>query len=81
VINLIEAPGFLANKDDESSLIATIPVSLLQAREEQATGRMKRKMLAIRKLFEHGASKVIIADGRRQRPVADALAGKGTLIE
>jgi acetylglutamate/LysW-gamma-L-alpha-aminoadipate kinase len=80
VINLIEAPGFLADKDDETSLIATIAASELQAREEQVAGRMKRKMLAIRKLFEHGAGKVIIADGRRQQPVADALAGKGTVI-
>jgi acetylglutamate/LysW-gamma-L-alpha-aminoadipate kinase len=80
VIHLIEAPGFLANKDDETSLIAAIPASDLQAREEQVAGRMKRKMLAIRKLFEHGASKVIIADGRRRQPVTDALAGKGTVI-
>jgi acetylglutamate/LysW-gamma-L-alpha-aminoadipate kinase len=41
---------------------------------------MKRKMLAVRKLFEHGASKVIIGDGRLEHPVADALAGKGTVI-
>jgi acetylglutamate/LysW-gamma-L-alpha-aminoadipate kinase len=42
---------------------------------------MKRKMLAFRKLFEHGASKVIISDGRSAHPVKDALAGKGTVIE
>ena len=38
-------------------------------------------MLAFRKLFEHGASKVIISDGRSAHPVADALAGQGTVIE
>jgi len=37
--------------------------------------------LAVRKLFEHGASRVIIADGRSEHPVADALSGKGTVIE
>jgi len=41
---------------------------------------MKRKMLAVRKLFEAGASRVIIADGRSEHPVSDALSGKGTVI-
>ncbi|HSB05866.1 MAG TPA: [LysW]-aminoadipate kinase [Thermodesulfobacteriota bacterium] len=81
VINLIEAPGFLENKDDEGSLIKRIPVAELEAREQQSEGRMKRKILAVRKLFEHGASRVVIADGRGEHPVADALSGKGTVIE
>ena len=80
VINLIGAPGFLENKDDESSLIQHIAAAELEAREQQVDGRMKRKMLAVRKLFEHGASRVIIGDGRLEHPVADALAGKGTVI-
>jgi acetylglutamate/LysW-gamma-L-alpha-aminoadipate kinase len=81
VINLIEAPGFLEDKDDENSLIRKIPATELEAREQQVDGRMKRKMLAVRILFEHGASRVIIADGRSEHPVADALLGKGTVIE
>ena len=81
VINLIEAPGFLENKDDEGSLIKRISQAQLEAREQQVEGRMKRKMLAVRKLFEHGASRVIIADGRREHPVAEALSGEGTVIE
>jgi acetylglutamate/LysW-gamma-L-alpha-aminoadipate kinase len=81
VINLIEAPGFLENKEDETSLIRRIPVVELERREQQVDGRMKRKMLAVRKLFEVGASRVIIADGRGEHPVTDALSGKGTVIE
>jgi len=81
VINLIEAPGFLENRNDAASLIKKIPASQLEAREQQVEGRMKRKMLAFRKLFEHGASRVIIADGRGEHPVKDALAGNGTVIE
>ena len=81
VINLIEAPGFLEDKDDEGSLIRRIAVAELEAREQQVDGRMKRKMLAVRRLFEHGASRVVIADGRTEHPVADALSGKGTVIE
>jgi len=81
VINLIEAPGFLENKEDETSLIRRIPVVELEAREQQVDGRMKRKMMAVRKLCELGASRVIIADGRREHPIADALFGIGTVIE
>ena len=80
VINLIGAPGFLENSDDETSLIKHIAASELEAREQQVDGRMKRKMLSVRKLFEQGASRVIIADGRLAHPVAEALAGKGTVI-
>jgi len=81
IINFIEAPGFLADKDDPTSLIRTIPAATLEAREQQVEGRMKRKMLAIRKLFEQGATKVIISDGRAEHPVKDALAARGTVIE
>ena len=80
VINLIEAAGFLENKEDGSSLIESIPASELAAREQQVDGRMKRKMLAVKKLFEQGASRVIISDGRTDHPVTAALAGKGTVI-
>ena len=52
----------------------------LEARERQVEGRMKRKMLALKKLFEQGATRIIIADGRNEHPVIDALAGKGTVI-
>lgn len=81
VINLIEAAGFLEDQNNAASLIKRIPAAELEARENQVEGRMQRKMLALRKLFEHGASKVIIADGRRDHPVNDALAGRGTVIQ
>ncbi|MGD8293933.1 MAG: [LysW]-aminoadipate kinase [Desulfobacterales bacterium] len=81
VINLIEAPGFLASKDDDRTLIEKIPSRDLQAREQQVEGRMKRKMLALKKLFEQGATRIIISDGRSEHPVTDALLGKGTVIE
>jgi len=81
VIHLIEAPGFLEKKDDESTLIRRIAVPELEAREQQVEGRMKRKILAIRKLFEQGVTRVLLADGRAEHPVLDALSGKGTVIE
>jgi acetylglutamate/LysW-gamma-L-alpha-aminoadipate kinase len=80
VINLIEATGFLEDQDDDASLIERISPAELEAREQKVEGRMKRKMLSLKKLFELGASRVIISDGRSEHPVTDALAGKGTVI-
>jgi [amino group carrier protein]-L-2-aminoadipate 6-kinase len=81
IFQFIEAPGFLERKEDPESLVRTITRSELAAREEQVEGRMKRKMLALKNLFESGAGTVIIADGRTGHPVKDALAGKGTVIQ
>lgn len=79
-ISLIEASGFLLDKNDPSSLISKISKTELEAMEEKVEGRMKRKILAMRKLFEGGDTTVIISDGRTEHPILDALNGKGTTI-
>lgn len=81
IIQLIEAPGFLENKDDPESIVREISPEELHRREENVEGRMKRKMLALRQLFENGASEVLISDGRTKHPIKDALDGKGTVIK
>ena len=81
IVQLIEAPGYLDDKDDPTSLVPVLSRSEIERREQQVEGRMKRKMLALKRLFESGASKVVIGDGRTDRPISDALAGKGTIIQ
>ncbi len=81
IVQLIEAPGFLEDKDDPTSLLAELSRSELERREQQVEGRMKRKMLALGRLMQDGVSKVIISDGRTDKPISDALAGKGTIIQ
>ena len=81
VVQMIEAPGFLADSGDSSSLIPRLTPPELTDWEEQVNGRMKRKLHALRKLFDYGAMKVIIADGRVRQPVRDAFSGRGTVIE
>jgi len=80
VVHLIEAPGFLADPADPASLIREIPRAEFERREVATEGRMKRKMMAIRRLFDGGAREVRIADGRTEHPLRDALAGAGTVI-
>ena len=81
VVQLIEAPGFMDDINDDRSLVPAISKAELDAREAQVEGRMKRKMLALKKLMENGAARVIISDGRVEHPVQNALSGKGTIIQ
>jgi acetylglutamate/LysW-gamma-L-alpha-aminoadipate kinase len=81
IISLIEEPGFLLDKNDPSTLISDISKAELEAMEQKVDGRMKRKILALRKLFESGDTTVILSDGRTEHPVIDALNGKGTTIK
>lgn len=81
IISLIEEPGFLLDKNDPSTLVSNISKAELEAMEQKVDGRMKRKILALRKLFESGDTTVILCDGRTEHPVIDALNGKGTTIK
>ncbi|MCX6174330.1 MAG: [LysW]-aminoadipate kinase [Ignavibacteriales bacterium] len=81
IISLIEAPGFLLDKNDPSSLVSNISKAELEVMEQKVEGRMKRKILALRKLFESGDTTVILSDGRTENPIKDALNGKGTTIQ
>jgi len=81
VISLIEEPGFLLDKNDPSTLVPNLLKEELEAMEQKVDGRMKRKILALRKLFESGNTTVILSDGRTEHPIIDALNGKGTIIK
>jgi len=80
IFQFIEAPGFMDDPSDENSLVPTLSGDELAAREQQVEGRMKRKMLALCKLFDQGGTKVIISDGRTEHPLLDAINGHGTTI-
>jgi len=80
VIQLIEAPGFLDDPADESSLVSNMSVSELHRREASVEGRIKRKLLALTRLCDGGKTHVIIADGRSEHPIIKALDGAGTHI-
>ena len=81
VIQLIEAPGFLNDANDENSLVARISKMELESREAQVEGRMKRKIHALTKLAATGVQRILISDGRVEHPIQDALNGKGTTIQ
>ncbi len=81
VIQLIEAPGFMEDVDDPDSLQRRLSREQLFEREQQAQGRIKRKLHALAKLAQGNVESIIISDGRIEHPVRDALAGGGTWIQ
>ena len=80
IVQLIEAPGFLDDAGDPTSVVGFMSRAEIERREAQVEGRMKRKMLALRRLFEAGAAEVVIGDGRVEHPIRAALDGAGTVV-
>jgi len=78
---LTAVPGLMKNFPDETTLIRQLPQSQFSAASEAAQGRMKKKILGAEEALKGGVSRVIIADGRIQNPISNALAGYGTVIQ
>ena len=81
LILLTAVPGLMKNFPDESTLIRQLPQSQLAAASEAAQGRMKKKVLGAEEALKGGVRRVIIADGRIQNPITNALLGNGTVIQ
>lgn len=81
VVQLIEAPGLLEDPLRPETVVARLDPGRVAALEGGATGRFKRKLRGIAKLFEAGPCRLVVADGRGAHPLRDALAGRGTVVE
>lgn len=80
LIILSNVPGLLRQFPDESTLIPHIDKAKVEQSLEFAEGRMKKKVLGASEALGLGVAEVVFADGRVEKPVANALAGKGTVI-
>ena len=81
LILLTAVSGLMEKFPDESTLIKKLPQDRLSSALEMAQGRMKKKVLGAEEALQGGVGKVIIADGRVEKPISAALAGNGTLIQ
>lgn len=81
IVHLIEAPGLLGKKDDPASLMPRLTWRELAQLEQRVEGRMRRKVLSLKSLAEQGSPRICIGDGRIDHPLAQALAGRGTVIQ
>ncbi len=80
LVILSNVPGLLANFPDEGSLIRQVRSDELERARRAAQGRMKRKVLAAEEALAGGVPRIILADSRRERPLASALRGEGTVF-
>jgi len=81
LVILSNVPGLLRNFPDEGTLIRCIPGDQLEAYQEYARGKMKKKLLGAGEALRLGVRRVILADGRREQPILQALVEQnGTVI-
>ena len=91
LVYLSGAPGLLADFPDEASLIVRHDVARadlagpeahagLEPLMAAAQDRMKKKVLGAAEALRGGLERVILADGRCERPVRAALEGAGTHV-
>jgi acetylglutamate/LysW-gamma-L-alpha-aminoadipate kinase len=81
LILLTAVPGLMEKFPDESTLVRQLPQARLPSALEMAQGRMKKKVLGAEEALQGGVSRVIIADGRVEKPISSAIAGNGTFIQ
>ncbi|MGA9840382.1 MAG: [LysW]-aminoadipate kinase [Thermoplasmata archaeon] len=81
LVLLTNVPGLLRSVDDATSLIPHVARSEIDGLLPVAAGRMRKKVLAARDALDGGVPRVAIAFAGEIRPVAQALAGKGTVFE
>ena len=80
LILLTAVPGLMRTFPDENSLISRLSSTELTDALDYAQGRMKKKVLGACEAIQGGVGQVIIADGRVENPIINALSGNGTLI-
>jgi acetylglutamate/LysW-gamma-L-alpha-aminoadipate kinase len=80
VVQLIEARGLLRDASDPQSLVHEMSFTALEAWQEVAGGRFRRKLMALSDMASTGCESVLIGDGRSEHPLRETLSGKGTVI-
>ena len=80
LVILSNVPGLLRAFPDESTLISKIPKAKIENYVSFAEDRMKKKVLGAVEALNDGVEKVILADGRIEEPIRNALEGGGTHI-
>lgn len=80
IVYLFEAPGLLEDISKPTSLIKHIESEKIDDYLSFAQGRMKKKVLGVKKAFELDVETVYWGDGRIENPISSALQGNGTII-
>jgi len=77
LVIVTNVPGLLANPEDQTTLIRSIPTHQLEGYVQYAQGRMRKKLLGAQEALQNGVSRVCIGSNS----LLDVLNGSGTVIE
>ena len=77
---LTDQPGLLQDPEDPGSVVSSLTPEEARTMSGQVSGGMRLKLVAAAEALEHGVSRVVLADGRREHPITDGLNGLGTTI-
>ncbi len=77
LVIITNVPGLLANPEDQSTLIRSIPTHQLADYVHYAHGRMRKKLLAAQEALQNGVQSVCIGSNS----LLNVLNGSGTVIE
>ncbi|WP_067503742.1 [LysW]-aminoadipate kinase [Actinoplanes sp. TFC3] len=80
LVLLTGAAGVQAQPDDPDSVLPEVAVEPAGPPPRWAKGGMALKLVAAREALNGGVPKVIVADGRSNKPVREALDGSGTRV-
>lgn len=80
IVLLTNVPGVCLDPADPSSRIPFISREEVARQVEQASGGMKKKLLACAEALRAGVPRAVIGDSRRPEPIRSALRGEGTVI-
>ncbi len=78
LVILSNVRGLYRSFPDENSFVPRVERCEIERALDWAQGRMKRKVLGAQEALASGVRRVVIADGRSDRPVTRALHGVGT---
>ncbi|MCC6803873.1 MAG: [LysW]-aminoadipate kinase [Anaerolineae bacterium] len=78
LVILSNVRGLYRRFPDEDSFVQRVERREIERALDWAQGRMKRKVLGAQEALESGVRRVVIADGRADSPVTQALSGQGT---
>lgn len=73
IVFLIEAIGLLKDKNDESTIYKNLDIHTLRNMVKHSKGRIQRKLRSIIETLQTSDTEIIIADGRGETPISNAL--------
>ncbi|MGQ9619074.1 MAG: [LysW]-aminoadipate kinase [Candidatus Aminicenantia bacterium] len=80
IVFLFEKPGLLENHDDEKTVIPRIEKGKIEEYLKFAMGRMKKKLIGVKRALDGGVDVIYFGDGRVDNPLINTLKGNGTVI-